>query len=69
MHCFIGYYQAVQLRNITVNIIMFIGFKIGRVGDNFYAAFELIKQKHRPRHMISRSHNNNPPKIAPFTNL
>ena len=30
MHCFLGYYQVAQLRKITVNIIMFVGFKIGR---------------------------------------
>ena len=39
MHCFLGYYQIAQLRKITVNIIMFVGFKIGRVRDNFYAGF------------------------------
>ena len=30
MHCFLGYCQIAQLRKITVNIIMFVGFKIGR---------------------------------------
>ena len=68
MHCFLGYYQVAQLRNITVNIIMFVGFKIGRESDNFYAAFELIKQKHRPRHMIGGSNEYYPLKATPSAN-